>query len=232
MSDVSETLFNSFRLLWNEPRLFLPKLISTFLSSIWVVGAVSNRLTQVQMLVSLPFILILGVFVSLMVASMVKNRDSENILTEAFREALNSWKVVISTSLFFLITSFLLVIPLSIGLIYFITAGNLYALLAGSSLTLLLMLVLSFYSYFLPITLLEKKSFLSGFRKSVEGSRKSSRSVIGLTMFSFLLLFMAFLSGEYLQSLGYAGFIVGRLLATTVNTYLFVVSPSYYLNQD
>lgn len=232
MNQISEILFKSFQLLWDEPRLFLPKLISTFLSSIWIVGAISGQLSTFQMFVTFPIIMITGVFVSLMVASMVKNRESERILKDGFIEASKSWKAIIPTAFFFLIAGFVVVIPLGIGLTYFIQFGNIFALLIGSVLSLILVIGMGFFSYFLPITLLEKDSFTSGFRKSIQSSKKSSKTVLALTIFSMALLGLAFGSSEYLQALGYVGFLVGRLLATIVNTYLFVISPSYYLEQN
>jgi len=182
--------------------------------------------------VSFPFIMFLGVFVSLMVASMVKNRESDRILKKGFFEAVKSWKVILPTTVFFLITGFVVVIPLGIGLTYFIRFGNLAALLIGLMLSLFLIVGISFLSYFLPITLLEKGSFTSGFRKSMDSSKRSSKTVIALTLFSMILLGLAFGSSEYLEKLGYLGFLVGRLLATTVNTYLFVISPSYYIDYN
>jgi len=232
MSRISEILLKSFRLLWDEPRLFLPKLASTFLSSVWILGVISGSITPVQMFVTFPFVMFLGVFVSIMVASMVKNRDSDRILKQGFKEAAYSWKTIVPTGIFFLITGFVVVIPLGIGLTYFIQFGNLLALLAGGILTLVLLVLVSFASYFLPITLLEKKSFISGFKQSMESSKKSSGTVVTLTLFSMILLGLAFGSSEYLEKLGYMGFIIGRLLATTVNTYLFVISPSYYIENN
>lgn len=232
MSRISDILLQSFRLLWAEPRLFLPKLASTFLSSIWLLGFVSGRVSPVQMLVFFPFIMIIGVFVSLMVASMVKNRETEKILRKGFIEAAKSWKAIIPTAIFFQIAGFVVAVPIGLGLTYFIQFGNTIALITGSILSLALVVGISFVSYFLPITLLEKDSFRSGFSKSMQSSKKSSKTVLLLTLFSIVLLGLALGSSEYFQALGYAGFLVGRLLATTVNTYLFVISPSYYLEQD
>lgn len=232
MSSIYEVLIQSFRLLWAEPRLFLPKLASTFLSSIWLIAFVSGRISNIHVLVSFPFVMVVGVFVSMMVASMVKNRDSEKILHKGFLEALDSWKAILPTTVFFMIAGFITVIPLGIGLTLFIQFGNTVALLAGSLLSLLIIIGVSFISYFLPITLLERNSFVSGFSESMQSSKKSSKTVLSLTLFSIALLGLAFGSNEYLQTLGYAGFLVGRLLATTVNTYLFVISPSYYLEQN
>jgi hypothetical protein len=197
-----------------------------------MLGAISGQLSTVQILVSFPFIAVTGVFVSLMVASMVKNRSSNEILKRGFFEALRNWKAVLPTAFFFLIAGFLVAMPIGLGLIYFIQFGNMYALAASSVLSLLLIIGISFLSYFLPITLLEKKSFFSGFSKSMKSSRKSSKTVLSLTLFSIALLSLAFGSNKYLQTLGYMGFVVGRLLATTINTYLFVISPSYYLEQN
>mgnify|MGYP006291021771 CR=1 FL=1 len=176
--------------------------------------------------------MISGVFVSLMVASMVKNRGSEKILRKGFYEASGSWKSILPGALFFLVTGFVVVIPLGIGLTFYLQFGNIIVLMSGVIVSLGMIIGISFYSYFLPITMLEKKSFSSGLKESIQSSRKSSKTVLSLTLFSITLLVIAFTSSEYLQALGYVGFLVGRLLATTVNTYLFVVSPSYYLSQD
>ena len=232
MSSISALLLESFRLLWREPKLFVPKLISTFLSSVWIIAALSGTLTTAQMLITFPFVMLTGVFVSLMVASMVKNKESEKILREGFLNAAKSWKAIIPTAIFFLITGFVVVVPLGIGLTYYIRFGNFTLLVIGSVLSVFLVIAVSFFSYFLPITLLEKGSFFSGFKRSLQSSRKSSRTVLTLTIFSMILLILAFASSEYLQALGYIGFLTGRLMATVVNTYLFVISPSYYLDQN
>jgi len=104
-----------------------------------------------------------------------KNRESDRILKKVFFEAVKSWKVILPTTVFFLITGFVVVIPLGIGLTYFIRFGNLAALLIGLMLSLFLIVGISFLSYFLPITLLEKGSFTSGFRKSMDSSKRSSK---------------------------------------------------------
>lgn len=232
MAELTGILVKSFQILYQEPQLFLPKLVSTFLSSVWLIGFVSGYLSMTQLLVSFPFIAGLGVFVSLMVASMVKNQDTEQLLRKGFSDALGRWKSILPTTLFLIFAGFVTAIPLSIGLAYFISQGSNLVLLAGALLSLLLVLGIGFLSYFLPITLLEKDSFRSSFSKSVQSSKRNSGTVIGLTLFSLILLSLAFTSGEYLQTLGYIGFVAGRLVATTVNTYLFVISPSYYLEQN
>lgn len=232
MKGILKILYESIYLLIEEPQLFLPKILSTFLSSIWILGAISGYLSNLQMLLSFPFVMVSGVFVSLMVASMVKNRESDKILREGFIEALKSWKAIFPATIFFLVAGFTIAIPLGVGLTYYLQFGNMIALASGIAISLILIIGISFYSYFLPITMLEKKSFSLGLKESMQSSRESSKTVLSLTLFSLLLLVLAFTSSEYLQALGYIGFLVGRLLATTVNTYLFVVSPSYYLKQN
>ena len=231
MSETSEILAKSFKLLRAEPRLFLPKLASTFLSSIWLLSFASKQISTTQALVSLPIISLLGVFVSLMVASMVKNKESDNILKIGFLEALRNWRKILITSLIFILIVFLITLPFSIGFALYIRSGNVIALSIGFITTLLLIVALGFLSYFLPITLLEYNSVFGGFKESMRTSTKSSKTVLALTFFSIVVFLFAYGSSKSFQALGYTIFLSARLIASTVNTYLFVISPSYYLDQ-
>lgn len=232
MEKLLAVLIQSLKLLRQEPRLFLPKLVSTFLSSIVFLGFVSGWISVVQMLALLPFSAFISVFVSLMVASMVRDRGSEKLLRNGFYDALDSWKSVFLTSLAFMIASFVVAMPAAVGIAFYLTSGSFQILLVGSLLTLGLVVALGYVSYFLPITLLETKSFLSGFSGSLRSSQENSKTVLVLVVFSLALFGLAVYSSSYLEALGYVGFVVGRLLATTVNTYLFVISPSYYLEKE
>lgn len=232
MSETLEILVKSFRLLRAEPRLFLPKLVSTFLSSILLMSFASGQLSITQGLISLPLISLLGVFVSLMVASMVKNRKTDQILKIGFLEAVENWKKVFLTAAFFILVVFLIILPFSTGFALYIRYGSLLAFLIGLASTALLLVVVGFLSYFLPITLLEYNSVLGGFKESIRTSKKSSKTVLFLTLFSFTVFVLAYSSSRATQAFGYLVFISARLVASTVNTYLFVISPSYYLEQD
>lgn len=209
--------------------MFLPKLVSTGLSSIWILGFIEGQLPYLTAVLLMPLIALVGVFVSLMVASMVKNQDSMDILRKGFFEALSRWRMILLTAVFFIVIGFITAIPLSLGVFHFAETGSRLFLITGLVISLSLIAGIGFFSYFLPITLLEKDSFISGFGRSVESTWNNSREVALLSLFSFGLLALAFGSSSYLRALGYIGFLLGRGISTVVNTYLFVISPSYYL---
>ncbi|MFB6147440.1 MAG: hypothetical protein ABEJ66_01010, partial [Candidatus Nanohaloarchaea archaeon] len=79
-------------------------------------------------------------------------------------------------------------------------------------------------------SLLEKGSVGRGFRDSARTSMENSREVVPLTLLSFALLAAASLTPDAgMKLLGYAGFLTMRLVSGIVTTYIFVVSPNYYL---
>lgn len=228
MAELSRILRESFRLLGNQPRLFVPKLFSAIISSLWVVGFFSGRLSITYTVALVPIISFLGVFASLMVAAMVRNREDKS-LKKGFVDASKSWKVMVYTVLFFGLAGLMLSVPVGLGLYAYIYYGSIEILAATAVVSLVLLAVLTVATYFLPITLLENKSFKEGFKDSLETSRSRPGEVTMLTLLSFVLLLLAFASNDYLETLGYAGFILGRMVSAVVTTYIFVVSPRYYL---
>ena len=229
MVQLVEVLQESFRLLLQEPKLFVPRLISTALSSIWLLALVSGEINALHALISLPVIGFLGVFVSVMVAAMVKRRNSDRILMNSFLETISYKRSLVIAAIFFVLTGFVISIPLSVSLYIYLTTGNLFVLGLGGLLTLLMLLVIGFVSYFLPISLYEKEGFLSGFKSSISTSSENAFDVSVLTVFSFVMLGVAALAGNSLEVFGAAGFLFGRMVSSVVSTYFFVVSPRYYL---
>lgn len=237
MSSALQVLIESFRVLRERPVIFLPKLFSTFLSSLMLVwlleylpktgeASVTTAVLPFIFLIALGFV---GVSASLMVASMVKHSRKEALLKQASRDVLERWKVLFSTTLAVTAVSFLISFPAVLGVLFYRFTGNIFVIAAGAILSMCMILFLSFASYFLPVTLLEKDSLVKGFSASLGESRQNSREVTALLLFSLLLLGVAFLSTGSLEALGYAGFVVGRLVSAVINTYFFVISPTYYL---
>ncbi len=241
MSSAIKVLVESFRTLKERPVIFLPKLFSTFLSSLMLVwlleyfpataptASLSVAVTPFVFLIVLGFV---GVAASLMVASMVKNNEKGNLLGQALTDVSHRSKTLFLTTIAVVVISFLTAFPAVIGVLSYQFTGNILALSGGILLSLTSVLFLSFASYFLPITLLEKDSLTKGFSASLGESRNNSREVTALLLFSLVLLIVAFISTGTLEKLGYVGFIAGRMISATVNTYFFVVSPTYYLESE
>lgn len=225
-SGLVQVLRDSLEMLRDRPVFFVPKVFSTSLSSLWLLGLVEGIGPLSFYLVSTPLVVFTGVFVSVMLAGMVKNDAS---LETGFREAAASLGNVLKASLFFLTAVFLVSLPASLGVAYYMLSGSLVMMLAGFSASVLLLAGLTFAVYFLPVTLLEQESLMDSYLESRKKSVGNYREVAFLTVFSFTLFGLAFLSQGWLEGLGYAGFVTGRLVSAVVTTYVFVVSPRYYV---
>lgn len=229
MPSIINVLTDSFRLLREEPRFFVPKLVSTFLGAIWAIGLFSRTgPLYIYALTGLP-LAALALFVSVMLASMVENRDSESVLRHGFRGALDRWREILLSFLGFLLVGIIMYVPFAAGFASYYLTGELLPLAAGIFLSLLMIVAFSFLSYFFPVSLLEKGAVLEGFRDSASTSLGNSREVIPLTLLSFALLAVAAVTPDAgMAALGYTGFFVMRIVSGVVTTYIFVVSPNYY----
>ncbi|MFB6292362.1 MAG: hypothetical protein ABEI58_03120 [Candidatus Nanohaloarchaea archaeon] len=227
-SRLKEILVNSFQLLRKRPVLFVPKLFSTGFGALWVLGLLEQVGSPFLYMASMPLIVFVGAFVSVMVAGMVREGE-ELSLRQGFWTTVHSIRQVLGATFLFLVLSLVIALPASLGYYLYLVDGASLMLATGALLTLVLTFAVTFVFYFFPITLLEGGSVFEGYRESRDTSVSNSAEVLSLTLFSFVLLAMAFFSQGTLESLGYAGFVLGRLTSGLVTTYIFVVSPKYYL---
>lgn len=231
MPSIMNVLIESFRLLRHKPELFVPKLVSTAIGALWFIGFVSGTGGRMVYAATGPLTVLLGAFVSVMMASMVRNPDSDNVLREGWNEATGRIGQIVISSLVLLMVALVIFMPVTIGLVLRLLYGNQMAFLVGAGLTGLMFLVFAFLVYFFPISLLEKGSVREGFRDSVRTSRGNSFEVVFLTLLSFALLAFASFTGQQGRKYaGYIGFFVLRVVSGIFTTYLFVVSPEYYLS--
>ncbi len=235
MTSIINVLAESFQLLMDRPVLFVPKIVSALIGAFWIVGLVefffSGQGSLYFYAVTAPFISVSGLFAAVMLAVMVKKEDSGNILKEGFLGALSKWKGIAVSTAFLVLMSFLVFIPVSIGLAYFLLVGSISWLVAGFFLTMALLVIMTFLVYFFPISLVEKESVIRGFRDSAQTSVGNSKEVMALTFFSFVVLILASLaSNQEFRALGFASFIIMRVISGIITTYVFVVSPKYYLS--
>jgi hypothetical protein len=212
-----------------RPKVFGPKAASSVLGSVFLVGVASGELApQIGALLLVPLGLV-GMFSTLMVASMA--RSGTDSLSTAAREAAGSWRNAIKAVVLILLVSLLLSVPASAGVALYLIEGNVLMAGIGVAVSVLLAAVFSAVSYFLPLTLLEENSLRQGVRSSYSGFSSRRREVWVLVFFSFALFGFAFAAEGALESLGFAGFVLGRLASSAVSTYVFVVSPKIYLEE-
>jgi hypothetical protein len=237
--NLYKILVESFQLLRGEPRFFVPRLISTGISTIWFILVFDNyflkianlQLSAIELvayLVSGPFIVFLGVFVSIMLAYMVENGPN---LEESFFYTVNRFKSLLGVTLGVMLLGFLVSIPVFAGVIFLPVFGMRF-LLATAAFSLLLFLASSFAIYFLPIAVVENNGVLSSLKDSMRSSRQNSREVAVMLLFSLALLGFAGMVQGALQALGYVAFALSRFISALTTTYLFVVSPKMYFYSE
>jgi cellobiose-specific phosphotransferase system component IIC len=226
---VKQVLRESALFVFRRPKVFGPKAASSVLGSVFLVGIASGQITPRTGLLLLLPLGVVGMFSTLMVASMARsNTDS---LSTAAREAAGSWKNALKAVVLVLLTSLVLSVPASVGVALYLIEGSTAAAGIGVALSVLLTAAFSAVSYFLPLTLLEEGSLRQSVESSYSGFSSRRREVWGLVLFSFALFGLALAAEGALESLGFVGFVVGRLASSAVSTYVFVVSPKLYLEE-
>jgi len=236
---LRQILRESFELLVEEPKYFVPRLISTSISSVWFIvvldyylpnfSALSlSTMGMVLYLVSGLLIVLLGVGVSIMLARMV---DEGPGLRESFIYTLSRMKTILVVTFGMLVLGMLVSLPLTFGIVVYPLLGT-SILIVSVVVSLLLMLTVSFLIYFLPIAIVENSSVLEGVKDSVLASRENYREVTIMLVFSFILLGLAGVAQGLLEFLGYMAFVLSRFTSALITTYLFVVSPKLYLVEN
>lgn len=189
-----------------------------------------QQLTQFY-IITTPIIIFLGVFVPMMTAEMIRNRDGEKILRSAFTETLMEWKKLLAFVFLMFMILFATAIPAFAGFVGYYASGLVVIAAIGFAVSMFAIIGIGFLIYFLPISVLSEDTFISGVRSSVKTSIDNRNEVTLLMVFSFGLFGLAFASQGLTRNLGFAAFILGRMLSATVTTYTFVVSPNYYLKE-
>ncbi|MBC5793373.1 MAG: hypothetical protein H8Z69_05060 [Nanohaloarchaea archaeon] len=231
-----EVLKKSLKNLAGQPKLFLPRIVSSLISSAFLILVLNDYTSGNQLSTSavtasfggMYLLSIISLFVWLMLVSMVKNNSG---LKKGFSEAAHNIGKLLKAATALLLIGVLIALPSSIGIVFY-SQGIIWAGIVGPAITLVLMFFLSYTSYFVPVTLLDTEGVLKSWKKSYAGSKEKRTAVISLTVLSFILLGVSlwFSSSTVVKSFGQAGFIIGRILSSVVTTYLMVLSPELYLD--
>lgn len=235
---LRQTLVESFQMLIDQPKMFVPRFISTSISTLWILsfpGLYSGSIYSINMSTlayygaSMPLIALLGVFVSVMLAEMVSDRA---LLKKSFMQTLSRWETILTVSLGMVFSTVLLYLPTAIGGVLALTTGQFLFVIIGSVLSLFLMLVFSFAIFFLPISITRENGLIDSFSESFDASKRNSKEVSLLMLLSLFLLGIAFSMQGVFESIGVLGFVISRFVSAVATTYLFVVSPKMYLVEE
>lgn len=236
--EFRQILVESFRMLLDQPKMFVPRLVSTSISTAWILsfpGLYSGQISAIELstllyyVASMPLIALLGVFVSVMLAEMVAGKP---LLKKSFMKTLGRWKTLLAVSAAIIFATVIFYLPTALGLVAAFMTGQILFTGIGAAVSLALLLGFSFAIFFLPISITEDNGLIKSFSNSLNASRENSREVSVLMLFSLALLGVAFSMQGPLQSIGIIGFVASRFTSAVTTTYLFVVSPNMYLASE
>jgi hypothetical protein len=239
MAELFKILRKSFRLLLQEPRLFVPKIFSTLIASLFLVFLVSSpsSITRMNpfnalalMFGSLFGLSVLGVYSSMMLSSMVRSSDPS--LYRGFVDVLYRYSNVLAASFGSIFVGFAISLFVTLGYWLYLATGSVAYIAFSGAFFIFTLLAISYLGYFLPVTLLVENNFRDALGSSMHTSGENRTVVVSLLLFSLALIGAAFFSAGFLEKLGYAGFVAGRLVSSIANTYIFTVSPTYYFEES
>lgn len=231
-SRLKQLIIESFQELQDRPSLFLPKIFTSLIGSIWMLAVLRGTKTMNTELITggllvFPAVFFLGVWSPVIVAEMVKEKSG---LKEALMSSTDYLGRIIGTAIILIAGTTVSLIPFYAGVAALVIYGTILPAVIGGILSAIMVLAVVYGIYFLPVTLIDNNLGKS-FRESFNTSRNNSREVTALLMFSFALLGLAALTTGRLRNLGIAGFITGRAISSIISTYTVIISPKYYLKE-
>lgn len=230
-------LIESAKELRRRPTYFLPKLFTSLIGSIWILGIFSSLGDPLAPnpdveslyigLMTFPLVFFLGLLSPVIVAEMVKNNHT---VIQSVKRCFRHLPKLLMACILLIIGFTIAVIPVYLGALYYFLSGSLILLGLGALVSIAAILAVTYGIYFLPVTLLDNSS-IGSIRESLDASKNNRKEVTMLVLISFGLLGLASLSSGAARALGITGFILGRMISATITTYTLIVSPKMYLEE-
>ena len=241
---LPKILLDSFGFLCKHPGFFIPKLINAtiwnFIYFYWLRGIfyfISSYDIEYlyTALTALPIALVFSQ-VSIMLNSMypvlVKYYKEQGLLkfSYAFKVALEKYPHAFVGYMVPSTIMALLIMPFASLVGYGLFIGNIFYVYLGISFSVVIVFVSGIVFYFSPTAvILEKGNPLKAIKKGIGMGKRNLREITFLTLFSFALLFTAFMFEGSFKGLGFAGFFVVRYVGAIIATYVTVINPNVYL---
>lgn len=236
-------LVESFRMLRDDPRIFIPRLAMTLIWSVFWLYLVylfdsSTTVTTDHIVYPAIFVFIMTP-VELWVYNayffMVKQQHEHDDIQmqDAFQRGL--FRLPQSITMFCLLGTMAAILgtPGAILFLYGLSMNLLAFQLVGLVISITAVLGVMLTAYFTPISVvLGEQSFFQNVKNGLTTSRDARHSVYLITLFSFTVLLLAGVARGSLQQIGIAGFLVGRLLASVESVYLLIVNPELFLQHE
>lgn len=211
---ILEIFKNSFILLFKKPKVLIPRLITTFLYSIYflliakfifeystpILIEKNYYLVKGESLFSNLFFMFSFLFILLVIDLITYAMYPKIVhdyyfgkrisLKKAFKEAIHSWKILFVFGFVLILVSIILSIFIGFfSLIAFITNVSEFLFIALIIAFLFILLVMVFLFFVIPISVIQKKkNIFESFQESFELSLKHKKELF-LINFGFLILY-------------------------------------------
>lgn len=257
MTSFIQVLSDSFVLLKNCPKLFVPKIFVAILYSVamvFVAGIASQAIAiasapnmgaaQLQELQEITgkalwlavyafAVLVVDVLVNASYSAMVADYFSEKkvFLLKAFGFALKKFFVIVPA----VVSSILIYLAVTVPFLFLLVLAVISKdfLLSGILLVVVLAIVfaavVAFYMLY-PVAMLEKRNFLDSLVRSIKLVKKNPLNVSKAAMLNFLFSLAGFALAFFVESPGFfVLFALDRAIVVVISTYLIVLNPVFYL---
>ncbi len=252
--DVIVLLKDSLVLLVRQPKVFLPKLFTTFLYSIYAIATIKIALEMVvspqsvdltlallKLIVLLAFTYILylvDIFTYAMYPKIVDDysHGRKISLVKSLKNAISVWKVLIALSIFLFI--FLILSTLIYGIVNLVglLVKSILVVYLGIGVMILITLVFAILMFFtVPVCVLERTSLTKSIRKSIRLGLTHKSLLVKVNLVFMVLVFITLwlvASAELREETDMVAillFLSIRLIQAVLNTYLNVSNPYIYL---
>jgi len=256
---LTQILMQSFILLRRKPKLFLPRLVTTFLyTSYFILLAYftidlrylflqSDRYLIEHMLPRIAFLLIVSIilyFIDIisyaMYSALVRDyhRGEKIDLLNALKESINTWKSLLFLGLLSFGILLIIILLLSFSIFTAFILNNLYLLLPSIFIVLFIILIFLVLMFFvIPVAIIEKKGTFQSIKESFNLGIKYRNDLLLINMFFMTLILITFLIlmvtemdiGDIVAISALFLFIIARIFQAVIYTYICVVNPYFYL---
>ncbi|OYT53266.1 MAG: hypothetical protein B6U72_06305 [Candidatus Altiarchaeales archaeon ex4484_2] len=257
---LREILDNSFRLLRERPRIFIPNLISSLIYAVFELVLIyyaldliysisnfesvySNILPIIGLFLFYPLIGAIDLLTYGMYPSMVSDYHANKKinLLRSLKDSLRSWRILLALGVIFLSFIVLLFVIVFFFFISSILSNEKMLIFLSLPIVLSLIVVLMMAVFFVvPAGVIEKKGVLSSFSSSFKLSFRYRWEVFALIVFFMALVLVAISLGSLVNVKGVEVgitltavllFTLLRLIQSVLYTYISVVNPYFYLHR-
>ncbi|MDD5111325.1 MAG: hypothetical protein PHG85_02135 [Candidatus Altiarchaeota archaeon] len=251
--NLIEILKDSLALLKKEPKAFVPKIVTTFLFSIYLLWIAKFTLdvytlieeptlegilafeSQILLLFAFMLAILFADLLSYAMYPAIVSAHQSGLpisLTGSLKDALRAWKILL------IIEAMILAMAAAIGtlvLVLISISSIAVTLAAGAVAFMAIMAIVVLIFFVVPAEVVKRNGVVSSFRESMEIGVRHAPEVLKLNLL-FLLLGLASLAISMLAEfrgltagLAIITFIAARLAEALIYAYICVVNPYVYL---